>query len=154
MNRLILIAGVAALLGAAGTSASVAQTQAPARPPAVQAAPAPAAPDMGMPGRDGRGGMHRERGGRMGRGGLTVQEAQARNAAMFAQLDANRDGRGTFEEFRAFQERRRLERQRQAFQGLSGGQDSITLDQLNARTAERFSRRDARRGGGGEGGGR
>ena len=154
MNRLILIAGVTALLGAAGASASLAQTQGQARPPAAQAAPAPGAPGMAMPGRDGRGGMHRGRGGRMGRGGLTVQEAQARNATMFAQLDANRDGRASFEEFRAFQERRRLERQRQAFQSLSGGQDSVTLDQLNARTAERFSQRDARRGGGGGGGGR
>jgi hypothetical protein len=88
----------------------------------------------------GQGGM---RGGRMGRGGamglggpLTPQERQARVATVFAQLDANKDGRASFAEFQAFQERQRVERQRQAFNGLSGGQDSVTLDQLTARMAQ------------------
>lgn len=165
MNRLIIIAGLSAFLGAGAFGVAAAQAQAPAQPPAAQpAAPPPAPPGVGMPGKHvgpgmrpghgmrGRGGM---RGGRMGLNGpLTPQERQARVAAMFAQLDANRDGRATFAEFQAFQERQRTERQRRAFNNLSGGQDSVTLDQLTTRLNERGQRGPGPGGPGGGGRGR
>jgi hypothetical protein len=47
----------------------------------------------------------------------------------------------TFEEFRADLERRKLERERRMFMRFSGGQDSVTLDQLKAREARRFEGR-------------
>jgi hypothetical protein len=156
MKRLILIAGAAVILGGGAAGAATAPSAAPAPPAGQTAMPPghpPGGPGMGMPGRmrggPGMRGMRHGRMGRMGRTPPTAEQVQARNAALFAELDANRDGRATFEEFRALQERRRLERQRRVFQGLSGGQDSVTLEQLNTRSAERMKQREARRGGGG-----
>jgi hypothetical protein len=76
----------------------------------------------------------------------TEAEMQKRRAELFAQMDANKDGRVTFEEFRQYQERRRLERQREMFQHFTGGQDSITLEQWNAQVAQRFDGRGSERG--------
>jgi Spy/CpxP family protein refolding chaperone len=147
MNKTILIAGLVAVV-TAGTA--LAQTQ----------APAPPAPGQGQ-GFDGPRGFRDGPGFREGRGfrggpdgfrgrGMrqppTVQEVQQRNAALFARIDTNRDGRATFEEFRAEQERSRLERQRAMFRRFTGEQDSVTLDQLNARSLERLNERAQRRG--------
>jgi len=101
--------------------------------------------------------MHRGPGargmGRFGRFGArerpSLEQMQQRNAEMFAQLDANADGRVTLEEFQAYSERQRQERQRRMFERFSGGQDSVTLEQLNARTAERYNQRQSRGPGGG-----
>jgi hypothetical protein len=76
----------------------------------------------------------------------TAEQVQQRNAALVARMDANKDGRVTFEEFRADVERQRLERQRRMFQRFSGSQDSFTLDQLNARSLERLNDRAGRGG--------
>ena len=92
--------------------------------------------------------------GRMGpgRGGMmmfdrvTPEERRKIRADAFARMDANRDGKVSFEEFRADLERRKVERQRMMFNRFSGGQDSFTLEQLNARTAERFGERFEGRG--------
>jgi hypothetical protein len=78
----------------------------------------------------------------------TPQEVQQRNAAAFARMDVNRDGRVTFEEFRQDVERRRFQRQRLMFQRFAGGQDSVTLDQMNARALERLNDRTRGRDGG------
>lgn len=151
MIKTTVIAALA-VLGAGAAGAAYAQAQ-PGPAPAARTAPQAGAPGDGM-GRGGMGGpgmgMHRPgmrdgmgRGGRgFGRGPrATPEQMRERNAQLFAQMDANRDGRATFEEFRAFQDRQRLERQRRMFQRFSNGQDSITLDQLNARAAERFNQR-------------
>lgn len=159
MNKIVLI-GLAAALAA---GAALAQTPPP--PPSAYGAPqssynAPP-PPPGYQGRNdgGRGfqpggpdGFGRDRldrgrfGGRRfwpARGGRrSLQDIERRNAEMFAQADANKDGRLTFEEFRQFLERRRLERQREMFRRFAGGQDSVTLDQLNARAAERMADRE------------
>ena len=165
MKRLIIIAGVSAILGAGAVGSAEAQT--PAQEPAGQRAapPPPGGQGAGMPGMRGGAGMHGGPGMRPGqgmRGGqgglngpLTPAERQARVAAMFAQLDANKDGRATFAEFQAFQDRQRTERQRQMFNGLSGGQDSVTLEQLTTRLNQRGQQGpgagpgQGRRGGGG-----
>jgi hypothetical protein len=160
MIRTVLAAGAAVVI--AGAGAAFAQTPAPQAPAA--ATPQGAAPQAGAPGRMGMGApsgrMEMRRGMRQGarqgmRGGgrtpPTAEQLEARNTQLFAELDANRDGRATFEEFRQLQEQRRDERQRQAFQRFSNGQDSVTLSDLNARAAERMQQRQNRRGNG-EGG--
>jgi hypothetical protein len=150
VNKSIIIAGVSALLLAGAAEGATAQS-----PASGQAAPAaqPAPPPPGFGGPGFRGGERFGRGDGDGRGfrGMrqrpTLEQVQQRNAQTFAQLDANRDGRVTQPEFQGFLERRRQERQRQAFLRFSGGQDSVTLDQLNARTAQRYDNGPARRGG-------
>ena len=143
MKKALLI-----MVGAAGLlAADLAAAQTPAAPPAPPAAPA---------GPDGAGpGVHRFRGPgpgrmmmrRMHRQRPSLEEVQKRNAEAFARMDANKDGRVVFDEFRQDIERRRAERQQRMFQRFSGGQDSVTLDQLNARTAERYNQRGRRQGG-------
>ena len=76
----------------------------------------------------------------------TKEELEKRQADAFARMDVNKDGKVTFEEFRADMERRKLERQRAMFKRFSGGQDSVTLDQLKAREAQRFEGRGGRGG--------
>jgi hypothetical protein len=70
-------------------------------------------------------------------------------------MDANKNGQVTFEEYRAFIEAERLERQKRQFERFSGGQSAVTLDQLNARALEREQemrkRFEGRRGGRGPG---
>ena len=132
----------------AGLVAAVTAGAALAQPPAP---PAPAQPGQERgPGFHGGRGFHGGPGGFAGRGFRrqppTAEQVQQRNAALFARIDTNKDGRATFEEFRAEQERRRVERQRDMFQRFSGGQDSVTLDQLNARSLERLADRANRRG--------
>lgn len=78
---------------------------------------------------------------RMRRERPSLEDVQKRNAEAFARMDANKDGRVVYEEFRQDLERRRAERQRRMFERFSGGQDSVTLEQLNARTAERYNQR-------------
>lgn len=115
--------------------------------------PAPAAP--GVQQQDGRGERgDRFRGGRRDR--LSLEQLQQRNAEVFARIDANKDGRATQAEYTAFLEQRRQERLRAMFQRFSGGQDSITLEQLNTRAAQRYNERgpnpgDRGRPGGGRG---
>ena len=135
MKKLFLIAvGAASLL-----AADLAAAQTP-----------PGYAPGGSAGEDGRGpGAGYGPGGFGGRGGPghrfgprhrpSLEEIQKRNADRFAQMDVNHDGRVTFEEFRQFVERRRAERQREMFRRFSGGADSFTLDQLNARAAERLA---------------
>jgi hypothetical protein len=155
MTRLIIIAGVTAILCAGAVSG--AQAQAPLQPPGVGQPGHPGGAEMRGPRMNGPGARGPDqRGGRRGGlgGPLTPAERQARVAALFTRMDANKDGRATFAEFQSYQESRRAERQRQAFNGLSGGQDSITLDQLTTKLNERGQRgrRDQqRRGGGGRG---
>lgn len=151
MHKNILIAGLVAAISLGAGLQAQAQTSAPPSPPKAGA-------DRDFDGpRDGRGGhrFHDGRGFRGGPGGFrgrgmrqppTAEEVQKRNAALFARVDANKDGRVTFDEFRAAQERRRLERQREMFQRFTGQQDSVTLDQLNARSLERLKERGERRG--------
>jgi hypothetical protein len=138
MNRkTFVIAGMALALSA---GAALAQGQNSQTPPPPRHGP-PGGPDGGRGGEIGRG--------RMGhRPYATREELQKRQADAFARMDANKDGRVTFEEFRADLERRKLERQREMFKRFSGGQDSVTLDQLKAREAQRFQGRG--RGGPGE----
>jgi hypothetical protein len=153
MHKNILIAGVVIAITA---GAAMAQTgaQRPANPPPPAAGqPAAGQPDGPGPGFRGAPGFRRGPGG-PGFGGFrgrfrqppTAQQVQQRNAALVARLDANKDGRVTFEEFRAEQERRRMERQRRMFERFSGEKDSFTLDQLNARSLERLNDRGQRRG--------
>jgi len=100
------------------------------------------------PGRDGPPAA--ERGGpptRMGRPRLSPEERKKILAERFAKMDANRDGRVTFEEFHAAREAARLERQKAAFSRLTGGKDVLTLDQLE-RFADRRGPRGPMRGGG------
>ncbi len=158
MIKILLIGGLAATIA---TGAALAQTaQAPGQPPSVdhQAhGQGPGGHGAGMgPGMRGQGvrGPGRGRGfGGFGGGRErpTLEQIQQRNAQMFAQLDVNKDGRATQAEFQAMIERRRAERQQQMFQRFSGGSDSVTLDQLNARAAERFNQRPGGPGGQGRG---
>jgi hypothetical protein len=152
VKKSIIVAGMAAVVVAgAAAGAALAQSQAPA--PAGQSAQS--APPPGGPGLEGRGG---ERFGRGDRGGRsdgrgfrrmrerpTLEQVQQRNAQWFARIDANKDGRATAQEFQAFREQQRQERERSMFQRFSGGQDSVTLQQLNARTAERYNQGPGRR---------
>lgn len=157
MHKNILIAGVVIAITA---GAAIAQTQTQTQTQRPAAPPAAAGDDRGA--RGGPGGPGFRRGPGFGgpggfRGGQfrqppTPQEVQQRNAALVARMDANRDGRVTFEEFRADQERQRTERQRRMFERFSGEKDSFTLDQLNARALERLNDRDGRRGPGAPGG--
>lgn len=152
MKKSIIAAGMAVVV-AAGAGVALAQSQAPAS--SVQSAqPAPPPGGPGGPQFDGRRG---ERfgpggpGGRFeGRGRMrqrpTLEQLQQRNAEWFARIDANKDGRATVQEFQTFRERQRQERERSMFQRFSGGQDSVTLQQLNARTAERYNQGPGRRG--------
>jgi hypothetical protein len=160
MKRLITIAGISAVLVAGAAGAAFAQAaQTPAQRPApVAGAATPGMHGQGMHGQGMHGqgmrqGMRGQRGPMGVNGPLTPAERQARVAAMFAQLDANKDGRATFAEFQAHQDRQRVERQRRMFEGLSGGQDSVTLEQLNTRMQERMQggQGGQRRGGGGRG---
>ena len=151
MIKTLLIGGLAATIAA---GAAVAQTGQPPAPPlggGPQAQQGPGGPGPGA-GPGARRGPGMRGFGRFGaRQRPTVADLQQRNAQMFAQLDLNKDGRATQAEFQGFLERRRQERQQQMFQRFSGGQDSVTLDQLNARTAERFNERPGGPGGGGRG---
>ncbi|OYX31825.1 MAG: hypothetical protein B7Y99_09605 [Caulobacterales bacterium 32-69-10] len=147
MNRTILIAGLVAVV-----TAGAALAQAPPAPPA------PAGQDKG-PGFHGGRGFHGGQGGPGGRRFMrqppTAEQVQQRNAALVTRMDANRDGRVTFEEFRTDAERQRLERQRRMFERFSGEKDSFTLDQLNARSLERLNdRKDRQERGGRRGPGR
>jgi hypothetical protein len=143
MHKTILVAGLAMALSAGAVAA---QTPAPAPAPAQRAAPA--GPPAGSDGprfhrgfRGGGDGFH----GRRFRQPPSPEEVQRRTTETFTRMDANRDGRVTFEEFRADMERQRMERQRRMFQRFSGGQDSVTLDQLKARALERQHDRQERR---------
>lgn len=159
MHKIALIAGLAAAVAASAALAQSGQPQPP--PPPRPSAAAPYAQPYGgepggfhgrgegfRPGWGGRFGMRHHMGPRP-----TLAEVQRRNAEAFALMDANKDGRVTFDEFRRDLERRRLERQQDMFRRFSGGQDSVTLDQLNARAAQRLDR-DPGRGERGPGGGR
>jgi hypothetical protein len=150
MKTTIIAAGLGALaLAGAATSLAAAQTPAPSAPAPAAAGNASQrmAPGQGGP-RAMDGGMRRGprfegRGGRGFRGPTSEEMRQLqeqRNARLFGELDANKDGRVTQQEFTAY-------RERTAFQRFSGGQDSVTLPQLNARTAERFNRGPGRRAG-------
>jgi hypothetical protein len=149
MNPKHLLVATAALALAAG--AALAQSAAPAPAPgqAPRAAPAPPPPRAGPRADIGPRFRHDGARGRfMGRRGPrpSLEQLERRNADLFAKADVNRDGRLSFDEFRQERERRRVERQRVMFQRFSGGGDSVTLDQLNARTAERYNQRGAGRG--------
>ncbi len=169
MRKLILIATAAGAL----LTADFAAAQTPPPPPAPPAAANPGAPQGygrlqgpgGPGGYDGRGfdragrfdgGRFGGR-GRFGRRGFrrpSLEEVQKRNADLFARLDANHDGRVTLQEFHADIERRRTEREKAMFDRFSGGQDSVTLAQLNARAAQRLNGGPAGPGGQGRGPGR
>lgn len=140
MKKTVLImAGVASLLAADLATAQTPPTAAPPPPPGADG-PARAGHGFGQEG-PGRRMMwrHHHRHARP-----SLEDVQKRNAEAFAKMDANRDGRVTFEEFRQDMERRRLERQQTMFKRFSGGQESVTLDQLNARAAERYDDRGRR----------
>ncbi|HTI67226.1 MAG TPA: hypothetical protein VL460_06730 [Caulobacteraceae bacterium] len=141
MHRNILIAGLVAVL-----SAGAALAQNP--PPAPRAAPGVVPPGPGPRDQAGQGFRRDGRGGADMRRFMrpTPEEVQRRVGEAFTRMDANRDGRVTFEEFRQEQERQRMERQRQMFQRFSGGQDSVTLDQLKARALEQLNDRGHGRG--------
>ena len=149
-RKTIVVAGLALALSA---GAALAQTNTTANSPPP---PPRHGPQQGGPGDEGRGFGRGDFGrgpGWMGRGMghrpfATREELEKRQADAFARMDANKDGKVTFEEFRADLERRKLERQREMFKRFSGGQDSVTLDQLKAREAQRFDGR-GRRGPGG-----
>jgi hypothetical protein len=118
---------------------------------AVPVFAAPAAPPPqpgGQPGQPGAAMGHDRMGpgqmGRMGRMGpgrmgmrLTPEERAKRRADQFTKMDANKDGKVTEPEFRAFAEARKGEREHQMFLRFSGDQESVTLDQLNARALTR-----------------
>jgi hypothetical protein len=75
--------------------------------------------------------MGRHFGGRGGMGGamrLSPEERKKLLTERFQKIDANRDGRVTFEEMRSWREAQRLERQKQAFARLAGGKDALTLE--------------------------
>lgn len=167
MIKTLLIGGLTATIAAGAAFAQT--TQPPAPPPAAGAehqmhgpgagGPGPGPGMMRGPGPGGPGPGMMQRGGRRGGFGAfgggrnrpTLEQMQQRNAQMFAELDANKDGRATQAEFTAMIERRKAEREKQMFQRFSGGSDSVTLDQLNARTAERMNQRPNGPGGGGRG---
>lgn len=81
--------------------------------------------------------------------GPSLERMQQNNAARFARLDINKDGQVNFTEFHQAIENARMERERQAFSRLADGRDTLTLDQLNTRAAERAKRWDGWRGRGG-----
>ncbi|MEO6377292.1 MAG: hypothetical protein ABIO37_04620 [Caulobacteraceae bacterium] len=136
MKTIHWLGGLAALtLTAATGGASLGQTQTPPAGP-QRAGPPPA----GERGPSGRG---------MGRFRATPEEVKQLQAQRFARMDANHDGKVNFEEFRAFMEAQRLERQREAFSRLTGGKDSLTLSQLNERADARMQGRGRRMGPGG-----
>jgi hypothetical protein len=146
MNKTILVTGLALALTAGAALAQAGPSPAP-RAAGVQPDDQPG--EFGRRferhmGRDGPG-MRGWRGGQR----PTLADVQRRNAQAFALMDANKDGRVTFSEFQRDLERRRLERQQEMFRRFSGGQDSVTLDQLNARAAERLDRGGPGRGPGG-----
>ena len=87
----------------------------------------------------------------MGRFRATPEEIKQLRAQRFARMDANHDGKVNFEEFRAFMEARKLERQHQAFSRLTGGKDSLTIAELNERADARMHGRGGRMGGRGGG---
>jgi hypothetical protein len=107
------------------------------------AAPTPPPPPPGGqaqaqgPHMRGPGGRFHDFRGARGFQRANPEERAKRRAEMFARMDANRDGRVTEPEFHAFHEARKRERQHRMFQRFSGGQDSVTLDQLNARALTR-----------------
>ncbi len=111
----------------------------PSSPPGAQAGQH--GPGMMEHGRMGPGQMGRM--GRMGPGHmgmgmrLTPEERAKRRADQFARIDANKDGKVTESEFRAFIEARKREREHQMFLRFSGDQEAVTLDQLNARALTR-----------------
>ena len=142
-NLFLIVTAAGALL-----AADIAAAQTPPPPPAPPGGYGQGAgqgygpPPGGGPGGFGQGGPGRF--GRGGRGGFrrhrpTAEEIQKRNADLFAQLDANHDGKVTLQEFHADLERRKLEREKAMFDRFSGGQDSFTLDQLNARATARLN---------------
>ena len=136
MKTIHWLGGLAALtLAAAAGGATLAQAQTP--PPGPQRAGPPPGGDHGAPG------------GLMGRFRPTPEEMKQLRAQRFARMDANHDGRVTFEEFRAFMEARKLERQHQAFSRLTGGKDSLTLAELNERADARMHGRGGHMGRGG-----
>lgn len=127
MKRTLLIAAGAASLFL--VDAAAAQTSPPPPPPpGGYGAAAPAPPPGYGPGPRFDGQRR-----------LDPQAIERRNAEVFARMDLNHDGRVTFEEFRQVALRR-------AFDRFSGGADSFTLDQMNARAVERLRERGARRG--------
>jgi hypothetical protein len=145
MKKIIIAVGLSAL-ASAGAATGLALAQTPAQPPAMAGRMQPrlAADQMPPGAMDGmmrRGPRFEGRGGRGFRGPTPEEMRQLqeqRNARVFAEMDANKDGRVTQQEFTA-------QRERMAFQRFSGGQDSVTLPQLNARSAERFNRGQGRR---------
>ena len=162
-SSLLLTGALGALALCVSTAAMAAPATTPAPPPA--GAPAPGGPRMGPgmmgpggPGMMGPGMMGHGQWGRMGRGrrgmGMmggpraTTAELAKRRADMFARIDANKDGKVTEGEFHAFIEARKREREHRMFQRFSGGQDAVTLDQLNAKALERERAMEGRRGGG------
>ena len=141
-KALLIMAGAASLL-----AADLAAAQTPAAPPAPPPGPGGEGHHFRGPGPGGPGRMMMMRRGMRERPSL--EDIQKRNGEAFARMDANKDGKVTYDEFRREIERRREERQRRMFERFSGGQDSVTLDQLNARAAERYNQRG--RGPGGPG---
>ena len=138
MKTIHWLGGLAALsLAAAAGGATLAQAQTP--PPGPQRAGPPPAGDHGP-----RGG-----GGEFGRFRPTLEEMKQLRAQRFAKIDANHDGKVTFEEFRAYQEAQKLERQHRMFSRLTGGKDSLTLAELNERADARMHGRGGRMGRGG-----
>jgi hypothetical protein len=126
-RKSIIVAGLALALSA---SAALAQAPTTNNPPPPPPRGGPGGPGFGGFGGH-RGGPGGWMGGRMAR--LPPEEMAKRQADAFAKMDANRDGKVTFQEFRADLERRKVEREEAMFKRFSGGQDSFTLDQLKAR---------------------
>ena len=118
MKRVFLLGGLAAVTLMATAGLSV-QAQTPGGP----------GPNAGPPRAEGRGPQMGER----GRFRVTPEERKKLIAERFARMDANRDGKVTFEEFHAAREAARLQRQRIAFSRMTGGKDALTLEQLNER---------------------
>ena len=134
MKTIHWLGGLAALtLTAAAGSATLAQAQ---TPPGPQRAGPPSAGDHGPRG-----------GGAFGRFRPTPEEMKQLRAQRFARIDTNHDGKVTFEEFRAYQEAQKLERQHRAFSRLTGGKDSLTLAELNERGDARMHGRGGHMGG-------
>ena len=137
MKTIHWLGGLAALtLAAAAGGATLAQAQTPS--PGPQRAGPPPGGERGPRG-----------GGEFGRFRPTPEEMKQLRAQRFARIDANHDGKVTFEEFRAYQEARKLERQHRMFSRLTGGKDSLTLAELNERADARMHGRGGRMGRGG-----
>jgi RNA polymerase sigma factor (sigma-70 family) len=120
MKSLYLLGGIAAFsIVAAGAMAA-------------QPGPAPGPQGPGGPAFEGRGPGPGQMGRQFGRRGdgvrLSPEERKKILTERFQKIDANRDGRVTFEEMRTYREAQRLERQKQAFSRLAGGKDAMTLD--------------------------